>query len=89
MVRRSIKWWDTRERDICNDTAGPDIALRAVVLGKDFWGNVVRSSKFLIELLVLVEDEGGTEIDDLDLIEFLILLEQDIFWLQISVNNLV
>jgi len=89
LVRRSIKWWDTRERDICNDTAGPDIALRAVVLGKDFWGNVVRSSKLLIELLVLVEDEGGTEIDDLDLIEFLILLEQDIFWLQISVNNLV
>jgi len=79
LVRRSIKWWDTRERDIRNDTAGPDIALRSVVLGKDFWSNVIRSSKLLIELLALVEDERGTEIDDLDLIEFLVLLKQDIF----------
>ena len=79
LVRRSIKWWDTRESDICNNTAGPDIALRSIVLGKDFWRNVIRSSKLFIELLALVEDERSTEIDDLDLIEFLVLLKQDVF----------
>jgi len=89
LIRRAIKWWDTRECDISDNTAGPDIALRAVVLSKDFWGNVIWSTKFLIELLVLVEDKRGTEINDLDLIELLVLFEQDVFWLQITMNNLV
>jgi len=40
-------------------------------------------------LLIRVVDERSSEIDDLDLIELLVLLEENILGLEISVDNVV
>ena len=61
----------------------------AVVLGKDLWGNVIRSSELFVEFLSLINDERSSEVNDLDLVELLVLLEQDILWFQISVYDMV
>ncbi len=59
-----------------------------VVLVQNLGGDVVRSSKLLIEVTVGVIDQGGTEINDLDLIEFFVGLEQDVLRLEISMDNI-
>ena len=89
MVTCSIKWRDTRKSNICNDTAGPDVALGTIIFSKNLRSDVIWCSQLLVKLLVLVKDEGRSEIDDLDLIEFLVLLQQDIFGLKISVNDVI
>jgi len=40
-------------------------------------------------LLIRVVDERSSKIDDLDLIELLVLLEENILGLEISVDNVV
>jgi len=89
LVRRAIKWWNTGQSNICDDTARPNVALGAVALGKDFWGNVVRSSELFVELLTLINNERGSEINDLNLVELLVLLKEDVLGFQISVHNMV
>ncbi len=59
-----------------------------VVLVQNLGSNVVRSSKLLVKVTVGVIDEGGTEIDDLDLIEFFVGLEQDVLRLEISMHDI-
>lgn len=56
LVRGAVEWRDTREHDVGDDTARPNIALWAVVFGEHLWSNVVRSSQFFVEFFVLVED---------------------------------
>jgi len=75
LIRRAIKWRNTGQNNEGDDTAGPDVALGSVIFGEDLWSNVVRSTELLVKFLALIEDEGGTEVNDLDLIELLVLLE--------------
>jgi len=89
LVRRTIKGRDSRKGDVRDDTARPDITLGSIVLGEDLRSDVIRGSELLIKLLVLVEDQRRSEVNDLDLVEFLILLQKDIFWFQISVHDMV
>ena len=58
-----------------------------IVLVKDLGCNVIGCAELLVKVTVGVEDEGGTEVNDLDLIELLVLLKQDILGLKITVNN--
>ena len=89
LVRLPVEGWHTGKEDVGDDSAGPDIALGVVVLVQNLWGDVVGCTEFLVEVFVGVVDEGGTEIDDLDGIEFLVLLEQNVLGLEISVHNVV
>ena len=58
-----------------------------VVLVEDLGSDVIRGAELLIKVTVWVVDKGGTEVNDLDLVEFFVLLKQDVFWLQVTVNN--
>lgn len=71
--------------DVQDDTARPDVALLIVLLVEDLGGYVIGGSKLLIEGLFGVEAQGGTEIDDLDLIEILVLLQKNVLRLKISI----
>jgi hypothetical protein len=77
------------EKNVANDSAGPDVALGVVVLVENFWSDVVRGSKFLIEILVRFVHKRSSEVDDLDLIKLLVLLEENILRLEVSVNDVV
>ena len=89
LVRSAVEWRYAREHDVGDDTAGPDIALWTVVLREDLWSNVVGRAQLLVQLLRLVEDQRRAEINDLYLVEFLVLLEEDIFWLQVPVDYVI
>ena len=58
-----------------------------VVLVEDLGCDVVRSAELLIEVTVGVIDEGGAEVNDLDLVELFVLLEQDILRLQVTMYD--
>ena len=87
MIGLSIEGGHSREKNICDDTTGPDVALLVVVLVEDLGGDVVRSAELLVEVTVGVVDEGRAEVDDLDLVELFVLLEQDVLRLQITMHD--
>ena len=58
-----------------------------VVLVEDLGCDVVRSAELLIEVTVGVIDEGGAEVNDLDLVELFVLLEQDVLRLQVTMYD--
>ena len=89
MITGTVEGWLTTEKNVTDDSATPDIALSAVVLVENLRCNVVRSSELLIERLVWVIHKRGAEVDDLDLVEFLVLFEQDVLWFQVSVYDVV
>ena len=59
-----------------------------VVLVEDLGSDVVRSAELLVEVAVGVVDEGGAEVDDLDLVELFVLLEQDVLRLQVTMHDI-
>ena len=77
----------TGEEDVSDDTGGPDIALFVVIFVEDLGSDVVGGSELLVEVTVGVVDERGTEVDDLDLIELLILLKKNVLGLQITMDD--
>ena len=89
MVTGAIEGWLTTEKNVANNSTTPDIALSSVVLVEDLRGNVVWSSKFLIKGLVRVIDEGGSKVNDLDLVKLLVLFEKDVLWFQVSVHDVI
>ena len=58
-----------------------------VVLVEDLGCDVVRSAELLIEVTVGVIDEGGAEVNDLDLVELFVLFEQDVLRLQVTMHD--
>ena len=87
LIGLSIERRHSREKNISDDTTGPDVALLVVVLVEDLGGDVVRSAELLVEVTVGVVDEGRAEVDDLDLIELFVLLEQDVLRLQVTMHD--
>ena len=84
LIALTIEWWLSREEDISDDTARPDIVLVVVVLVENFWGNVVWGSELLIKVLAWVIDKRGTKINDLDGIELLVSFKQNVFGFKVS-----
>ena len=84
LIALAIKRWHSRKENVGDDTNRPDITLGIVALVENFWSNVIRSSKFLIQLFIRIVDERCSEINNLDLIEFLVLLEENILGFKIS-----
>lgn len=87
LVSRSIEGRHTRKDDIDKDTTRPNVAFRTVILGQNFRSDVVRSTQLFVLALGLREGDGGAEVDDLDLVEFFVLFEQDVFRLQITMHD--
>ena len=58
-----------------------------VVLVEDLGCDVVRSAELLIEVTVGVIDEGGAEVNDLDLVELFVLFEQDVLRLRVTMHD--
>ena len=87
LVGLTIERWHAREENVSNDATGPDIALLVVVLVEDFRCDIIRRAELLVEVAVWIVDEGRAEINDLDLVVLLVLLEQDILGLQITMHN--
>lgn len=87
LVRLAVERRHARKQNVGDHTSGPDIALMVVVLVEDLWSDIVWRAEFFVEATVWVIDERGTEVDDLNLVEFLILLEQDILWLQVTMHD--
>lgn len=89
LVTGTVEWWDTGQGNVSNDTARPDVAFGSVVLGQNLWCNVVRCTKFFIEFFLVVKHERGSKIDDLNLVKLLVLLEQNVLRLQVSVDDVI
>ena len=87
LVGLTIEGRHARKKDESDNTARPQIALLVVVLVKNLGGNVVGSSELLIKGTVGIVNERGTEVNNLDLVELFVLLEQDVFWLKITMHN--
>ena len=87
LVGLAVEGGHAGEEDEGDDTGGPDIALLVVALVEDLGGNVVRGSEFLVQLTVSGVDEGGAEVDDLDLVELLVGLEKDVLRLEIAMDD--
>ena len=78
----------TGQEDVCDNSCGPDVAFLVIILVQYFGSNIIWCSELLIEVTVGVIDERGTEIDDLDLIELLVLLKKNVLWLEITMDNI-
>ena len=58
-----------------------------VALVENLRGDVVRRAEFLVKVAVGIVDEGSTEVNDLNLIELLVLLEEDVLGLQVTMDD--
>ena len=86
LIALAIEGRHSREDDEEDDSAGPDIALFIILLVEDLRGDVVRSTQFFIEGLNWVINQRCSEIYNLYLIEIFVLLQENILWLQISIE---
>jgi len=89
LVWRTIKWRNTRQNNVSDDTDWPYIAFGSVILLKDFWSNIVRSSEFLIKFLAILNNKRCTEINDFNLVKFFVSLKKNILWFKISMDDVV
>ena len=87
LVGLTVERRHSGEENVGDDTSGPDIALFVVALVENFRGDIVGSSELLVKVTVRVVDKRGSEIDDLNLIELLVLLEKNILRLQVTMDN--
>ena len=87
LIRLTIERRHTGQEDVCDDTCGPDITFLIIILVQNFRRNIIGCSELLVEVTVGVIDERGTEIDDLDLIEFLVLLKKNVLGLKITMDD--
>ena len=87
LIGLSVEGRHSREKDVCDDSARPNVALLVVVLVEDLGSDVVRSAELLVEVAVGVVDEGCAEVDDLNLVELFVLLEQDVLGLQVAMHD--
>lgn len=89
MVGGAIEWWDTRQDDVGDNTAGPDVALGSIILGKHFRSDVIWSSELFVEFLSFLKHERGSEINNLDLVEFLVRLKKNVLRFKIPVDDMI
>ena len=87
MIRLAIERRQSREEDVCDDSAGPNVTLLVVVLVENLRGDIVRSAKFLVKGSLWVVNKRGSKVNDLDLVELLVLLEEDILRLEITMHD--
>jgi len=73
------------EQDIHDDAKAPHVRLFIILLLiEDLWCHVEGGPNHLAQLLALRELASGSEIDQLDR---LVVIEADILWLQVSVDE--
>ena len=87
IVISSVEWRVATKQNVQDDTNTPEITLLVVFVIKHLWGNVVRSTKLLVHFLTWVEDARSSKVDNCNLGVFLISAHENIFWLEIPVNN--
>ena len=87
LVGLTVEGRHSGEEDVDDDTAGPDITLLVIALVKNLGGDVVGSSELLVKVTVGIVDKGGSEIDNLNLIELLVLLEKNVLGLQVTMDD--
>jgi len=85
----TIKWRNTRQNNVSDNTYWPYIAFGTVILLKDFWSNVVWCSEFLIKFFTILNNQRCTKINNFNLIELFICLKKNVLWLKISMNNMI
>lgn len=88
IIISSVEGRIATKQNVQDNPDTPEITLLVVFVIKYFWGNIVRSAKFLVHFLTWVEDTRSSKIDDCDLGVFLISAHENIFWLEIPVYNL-
>lgn len=74
MVSSSVERRNARKYDIGNDAHGPNITFRTIVLSKNLRSNIIRSTQFFVKFFTFIVNEGGAEVNNFYLIEFLGLL---------------
>jgi hypothetical protein len=89
LIGVSVERRHSRENDVSDNTNRPDIAFLIVLLIKNFGGDIIRGAELLIKGLSLLDDEGGSEIDNLDLIEVLVGFKEHVLGLEVSMDDVV
>jgi hypothetical protein len=88
-IRGAVKWWNSRKNNVGHYAQRPNVALFPVLVVEDFGCDVVGSSDGLGQFLSCLELLGCTEIDDLDLVKLFGGFQENVFRLEIPVNNMV
>jgi len=89
LIAGSVEWRDTGKGNVRDNATGPNVAFWAVIFGEYLGRDVIGCSEFLVQFLVLVKHEGGSKVDDFNLIKLLVLLQKDVFRLQIPVDDVI
>jgi hypothetical protein len=89
LVSSSVERRYARKYNIGNDAHGPNITLRAIVFSKNLRSNIIRSTQFFVEFFTFIVNERGTEVYNFYLIEFLGLFQKDVFWFEVTMDNMI
>lgn len=89
LVTRTIEGRQACEERVKDDATGPDVTLSVVALVQHFRCYVVGRPQFLLELRLWVVNGRGAKVDNFDLIELFVLLKQDVFRFEVTVNDVV
>mmetsp|Transcript_1040 Transcript_1040/g.3256 ORF Transcript_1040/g.3256 Transcript_1040/m.3256 type:complete len:460 (-) Transcript_1040:174-1553(-) len=81
------EWGHTREKNVEDDTARPDVRGVAVATTQNFGSDVVRASDEIRKDLVLTVERGQTEINGADRRIRRAVLEHKVFRLQVAVHD--
>ena len=88
-ICEAVERRNTRENDEGDDSYRPKVAFMSVLLCKNFWGDIVRSTHLLLKVPLCTKLSRKPEIYNFDLAEMFVGLEQDVFWLEISMHHIL
>ncbi len=86
-VGLSLEWRPSTHHDVQDNTHGPNITLDSVLAFQDFWGNVVCCSIWIAHDFILWQLLSQSKINQFYVVWFLILVEQEVLWLYITMAN--
>jgi len=86
-VLLSTKWRLTAKHDEHNDSHTPNIALSSVASLQHFWCDVVRRTIGLVHNFVGHNSFGQAEVNQFDVAVVVLLVQQEVLWLDVSVAD--
>lgn len=85
----AAEWWFTTQHDKHDDSHGPNIALRRVASLENFRCNIVWRAIRLVHHLVGIDTLGQTKVNQFDVTVIVLLVEEKVFWLDVTMANMV
>ena len=82
-----VKWRVPTQEQVGDDTHTPYVTVEGVLSIEHLWSHVVRRTNSSLEVTVKVLELGKTEVNQLDLSVLVLVLEQEVLRLYISMHD--